>query len=137
MPFILAHTSGDFISGRGRTKNKKEAKRFSTRAEAVAYKGNKVVSEEDPDYKEWSVMEVRDSVIDKAIKVVDALPGSKNYGSRVYIEKRFARLDDALDNALGFAEEAAYEAGRIGDKRLEEKAKKAMNLIKQSRSAIK
>lgn len=137
MPFILAHESGDFMSGRGRTKNKKEAKRFSTRAEAIAYKGNKVVSEEDPDYKRWSVVEVKDSALDKAIRAVDALPGNKNYGSRVYIDKRFLRMDDALDEALGSAEEAAYEAGRIGDKRLEDKAKKAMNLIKQARSAIR
>lgn len=74
--------------------------------------------------------------LDKAIKAVDALPGSKNYGSRVYIEKRFARLDDALDNALGFAEEAAQEAKRIGDTALENKARKAMNSIKQVRSSI-
>lgn len=75
MAFILAHTSGDFMSGHGRTKNKKEAKRFSTRAEAVAYKGNKVVSEEDPDYKKWVVMEVKDSAIDKAIRVIDENTG--------------------------------------------------------------
>lgn len=85
MPFILAHTSGDFMSGRGRTKNKKEAKRFSTRAEAVAYKGNKVVSEEDPDYKKWSVMEVRDSAIDKAIRAVD---GSSPKAAQLFNEGR-------------------------------------------------
>lgn len=74
--------------------------------------------------------------IDKAIKAVDALPGSKNYGSRVYIDKRFARCNDMLDEALGFADEAAQEAKRIGDTSLESKARKAMNLIKQARGAV-
>lgn len=76
MAFILAHTSGEFMSRRGRTKNKNEARKFSTRAEAVAYKGDYVVSEEDPDYKRWSVVEVKDSAIDKAIRTVDANPES-------------------------------------------------------------